>query len=139
MNATRTNAGKEPRAWAEFLNEVAQMIHELDPDHPVAVGNLGSGLAETYNQYAPAIDVFGMTAYMGQGGFGNSWNLARTKFDRPVLIIEYGCDAYAEGKGAGRSGAGGLPRGMPEGHRAEPGGRRTGRQLDRRDCFRVSR
>jgi hypothetical protein len=99
VNATRTNAGKEPQAWAEFLNEVAQMIHELDPDHPVAIGNLGSGLAETYNQYAPAVDVFGMTAYMGQGGFGNSWSIARTKFDRPVLIIEYGCDAFAEGKG----------------------------------------
>ena len=99
VNATRTNAGKETRAWAEFLNEVAQMIHELDPDHPVAIGNLGSGLAETYNQYAPAVDVFGMTAYMGQGGFGNSWSIARTKFDRPVLIIEYGCDAFAEGKG----------------------------------------
>ena len=99
VNATRTNAGSQPQAWAEFVNEVAEMIHELDPDHPVAIGNLGTGLAEHYNQYAPAVDVFGMTAYMGLGGFGNTWNEARAKFDRPVLIIEYGCDAYADGQG----------------------------------------
>ncbi len=99
VNATRTNAGKETRAWAEFLNEVAQMIHELDPDHPVAVGNLGTGLIEFYNRYAPAIDILGMNAYMGLGGFGNIWNDAKREFDRPVMITEYGCDAYAEGKG----------------------------------------
>jgi beta-galactosidase len=99
VNATRTNAGSQPQAWAEFVNEVAKMIHELDPDHPVAIGNLGSGLAEYYGRHAPAVDVFGMTAYMGLGGFGNTWNEARAKFDRPVLIIEYGCDAYADGQG----------------------------------------
>ena len=99
VNATRTNAGKEPKVWAEFLNEVATMIHEIDPDHPVAVGNLGSGLAEYYHQYAPALDVFGMNMYMGEGGFGNSWNDARKKFDRAVLVTEYGCDAYADGQG----------------------------------------
>lgn len=99
VNATRTNASSQPQAWAEFVNEVAQMIHELDPDHPVAIGNLGSGLAEYYDQYAPAVDLFGMTAYMGLGGFGNTWSEAQAKFDRPVMIIEYGCDAYAEGKG----------------------------------------
>ena len=99
VNATRTNAGSEPKAWAEFLNEVAEMIHELDPNHPVAIGNLGAGLAEYYNRHAPAIDIFGMNVYMGEGGFGNSWSDARTKFDRPVMITEYGCDAYADGKG----------------------------------------
>lgn len=99
VNATRTNAGSEPQAWAEFLNEVATMIHELDPDHPVAIGNLGAGLAEYYSRYAPTIDIFGMNVYMGDNGFGNSWQDARKKFDRPVLVTEYGCDAYADGRG----------------------------------------
>ncbi|MFH0879803.1 MAG: hypothetical protein V2A34_08835, partial [Lentisphaerota bacterium] len=84
---------------AEFVNELAEMIHELDPNHPVAIGNLGSGMAEEYRQYAPAIDIFGMNAYMGPNGFGGTWDEVRSKFDRPVLILEYGCDAYAEGRG----------------------------------------
>lgn len=99
VNATRTNAGSHPEAWAQFLNEVAAMIHELDPDHPVAIGNLGIGLAEHYRQHAPAIDIFGMNHYMGPNGFGNTWQEARAKFDRPVMVTEYGADAYSEGKG----------------------------------------
>ncbi|HBA83225.1 MAG TPA: hypothetical protein DCZ95_03935 [Verrucomicrobia bacterium] len=99
VNATRTNASKHPKEYAEFLNEVATMIHELDPNHPVAIGNLGSGMAEVYRKYAPAIDIFGANAYMGPTGFGELWIEIQTKFDRPVLITEYGCDAYAQDKG----------------------------------------
>lgn len=100
VNATRTNAGKHPREYAEFVNEVAEMIHELDPDRLVAIGNMETGLGEYYRQYAPAVDVFGINAYRGANGFGGLWREAREVFDRPVLILEYGCDAYAEGKGA---------------------------------------
>jgi len=100
VNATRTNAGKHPREYAEFVNEVAEMIHELDPDRLVAIGNMETGLGEYYRQYAPAVDVFGINAYRGANGFGGLWSEAREVFDRPVLILEYGCDAYAEGKGA---------------------------------------
>jgi len=99
INATRTNASAHPEAYASFLNEVAEMIHELDPNHPVAIGNLETGLAEHYARMAPAIDIFGINSYRGAGGFGGLFNEAQTKFDRPVLIIEYGCDAYAEGEG----------------------------------------
>ena len=99
INATRTNAGSQPEAYARFVNEVAEMIHELDPTRPVAIGNLGTGLGEYYAQFAPAIDIFSLNAYMGVTGFGNLWQEARAKFDRPVLIVEYGCDAYAQGRG----------------------------------------
>ena len=99
VNATRTNASAHPREYAEFVNEVAQMIHELDPDRLVAIGNLETGLGEFYAKHAPEVDVFGINAYRGANGFGALWREARAQFDRPVLIVEYGCDAYAEGKG----------------------------------------
>jgi len=99
VNATRTNADKCPRDYAKFLNEVAQMIHSLDPNHPVIVGNVELGLAEYYAKYAPELDVFGVNSYRGQDGFGNLWKEVASKFDRAVLITEYGCDAYREGKG----------------------------------------
>ncbi len=99
VNATRTNASAHPVKYAQFLQEVAQMIHELDPDHPVAVGNIETDLFEYYQQFAPAVDVLGINSYRGMHGFGNIWEDARSKFDRPVMITEYGCDAYSQEKG----------------------------------------
>lgn len=94
INATRTNAASHPRAYAEFLNEVAEMIHAIDPDHPVAVGNIQLGLIDDYNRYAPAIDILGVNSYLGAGGFGVMFAEVKRTFDRPVLITEYGADAY---------------------------------------------
>lgn len=99
VNATRTNASAEPIAYAEFVNEVAEMIHELDPERLVAIGNLETGLGEYYAVHAPAVDVFGINSYRGLGGFGTLWQEAQTLFDRPILVLEYGCDAYAQGSG----------------------------------------
>lgn len=104
VNATRTNAGSHPQAYAQFLQEVAQMIHFLDPNHPVAVGNIETDLLDYYQQLAPAIDVLGINSYRGSQGFGNLWEAIKAKFDRPVLITEYGADAYAEGKGPDEDG-----------------------------------
>ncbi len=96
VNATRTNAELYPERYAQFLNEVAAMIHELDPNHPVAVGNLGTGLMEYYDQYASEIDILGVNSYPGKSGFGTLWGDVKRKFDRPVLITEYGADVYDE-------------------------------------------
>lgn len=104
VNATRTNAGSHPEAYAKFVNEVAEMIHEIDPDHPVAIGNLETILAEVYGKNCPAVDIFGINAYRGEKGFGDLWDEVRQKFDRPVLITEYGCDAYYEGRGPDEDG-----------------------------------
>ncbi|RMH55651.1 MAG: hypothetical protein D6679_10910 [Candidatus Hydrogenedentota bacterium] len=98
-NATRTNAGAYPEAYARFVNEVAEMIHELDPNHPVAIGNLETYLTKEYNRFSPEIDVFGVNAYRGGKGFGDLFREIQRSFDRPVLVTEYGCDAYFEGRG----------------------------------------
>ncbi len=104
VNATRTNASVHPEAYARFLNEVAAMIHELDPDHPVAVGNIEFNLLDSYAKYAPALDIVGMNSYRGKEGFGSLWEDAKAMFDRPMLITEYGADAYFEGKGEDEDG-----------------------------------
>lgn len=99
VNATRTNAGRYPEAYASFLEETAKMIHEIDPDHPVAIGNLETNLLDVYAKSAPSIDIVGINSYRGAGGFGSLWQTVKRTFDRPVLITEYGCDAYHEGQG----------------------------------------
>lgn len=104
VNATRTNAGSRPEAYAAFLNEVAEMIHEMDPNHPVAVGNLETSSLDVYARLAPAIDLVGINAYRGSDGFGSLWQIARRLFDRPVFLAEYGCDAYFKDRGEDQAG-----------------------------------
>ncbi len=99
VNASRTQAGKQQKVYAEFLNEVAAMIHRMDPDHIVGVGNLGLGLANAYALYAPELDFIGANSYPGSNGFGALWIRAKFLIDRPILITEFGCDAYETAKG----------------------------------------
>jgi beta-glucuronidase len=94
VNATRTKAATQVKAYLSFVNEIAEMIHKLDPDHPVAVGNLDLINVDEHAQYAPAVDIFGANLYRGAGGFGVTWRTVQEAFDRPVLITEYGCDAW---------------------------------------------
>jgi beta-glucuronidase len=94
VNATRTQAGKQTEAYLKFVNEIAEMIHRLDPDHPVAVGNLDTIHLKEHAQFAPAVDIFGANSYLGANGFGSLWKNVQDIFDRPILITEYGCDAY---------------------------------------------
>ncbi len=94
VNATRTKAAGQVEAYLKFVNEVAEMIHLLDPDHPVAVGNLDALKLEEHAKHAPHVDIFGANSYRGNGGFGSLWKNIQQDFDRPVLITEYGCDAF---------------------------------------------
>ena len=94
VNATRTQAANQVEAYLGFVNEIADMIHELDPDHPVAVGNLHLTNLADHARHAPAVDIFGANVYPGELGFGDLWSRVKETWDRPVLITEYGCDAY---------------------------------------------
>lgn len=95
-----TNARKMPETFAKFVNSVAEWIHANDPDHPVAVCNATTRLLKYYKQHAPAIDIIGMNAYVGSYGFGSLWNRVKQDVGRPVLITEFGADAYDQQKDA---------------------------------------
>jgi beta-glucuronidase len=87
---THTNAQKYPEVYAKFVNEVAKMIHRLDPNHPVAICNGDLGILNYYVKFAPEIDIFGVNVYRGPHGFGDLWRTIKNKYNRPVLITEYG-------------------------------------------------
>lgn len=89
---TRTNCSQYPEAFARFVNQVARMIHALDPDHPVCLINGGAAFLKTYAAYAPAIDVLGVNAYPDAPDFGTLWDEVARKYDRPVIITEFGDD-----------------------------------------------
>jgi len=59
---------------------------------------------DAYAQFAPELDFVGVNSYRGSSGFGALWSEAKDLIDRPVLITEFGCDAYATDKGPDEEG-----------------------------------
>ena len=93
------NAGRYPKEYYAFVNELAEWIHREDPNHPVAIGNGDLLFLDVIAQAAPAIDVFGANAYRGWHGFGRTFFEAVQQWlDKPVVITEYGCPAYQRGQ-----------------------------------------
>ena len=97
---SKENAQREPEAYATLIGETVRMIHELDPDHPVAVcdGDDYNTLRQ-YAKYAPEIDVVAFNSYRGPYGFGTLWKGAKAILDRPIFISEFGMFAYNALKG----------------------------------------
>jgi len=81
------------RIYYSFINELAREIHRLDPNHPVVMGNGELMYLDIAKQYCPDIDIIGSVIYRGKT-FGNIFRGLRNTFDKPLLLIEFGCDAY---------------------------------------------
>ena len=92
------NAGQYPAVFYQFINELVEWIHEVDPKHPVVLGNGEVLFLDLIAQHAPALDVIGLNSYRGASGFSHTlWEDIRRVTGKPVLITEYGCPAYHEG------------------------------------------
>ncbi|MBF0297693.1 MAG: hypothetical protein HQK51_03175 [Oligoflexia bacterium] len=96
---TNSNAGVYLRQYITFLNEAAKLIHQLDPNHPVAISSWGDygnrdRLFKYYSELAPDIDIFGINVYHGNT-FGNIWKEITKYIDKPIFVAEYGADAFA--------------------------------------------
>lgn len=96
---SKTNAHDYPEDYALFVNEVAEMIHAMDPDHPVAVCHLNTQGLKELGEHAPAVDIYGTNVYSGAYSMGSIWQSVKRHFDRPILFTEMGSDAYATGRG----------------------------------------
>ena len=97
---SRCNAKDEPQTYAKLIGELVDMIHKLDPQHPVAVCEGDSfNTLKLYAKYAPQIDVIAYNSYRGKDGFGNLWKDVKQIMDRPVLISEFGTPAYNPSRG----------------------------------------
>ena len=90
-----SNADKKPRAYFEFVDEVARWIKSVDPDHPVAVSNGDTLFLDVFAQYAPNVDIFAANVYRGDYGFGSFWEQVFDATGKPAFITEFGCPAYA--------------------------------------------
>ncbi len=87
---THTNADKNPVAYAQFVNEVAEKIHQMDPNHPVVLVNGEVRFIDVYAKHAPAVDIIGINCYRSGSALGAVYQEIASKIDKPVLITEYG-------------------------------------------------
>jgi hypothetical protein len=86
---------KEMRAkiYYSFINDLANQIHKIDSNHPVALGNGELMGLEFAKDYCPDADLVACIIYRGKT-FGNLFKSLKATFDRPVLLSEFGADAY---------------------------------------------
>ncbi|RMH53969.1 MAG: hypothetical protein D6685_15220 [Bacteroidetes bacterium] len=97
------------RVW-NAINDIAEMIHEEDPHHPVMTVTAGLDVAEVQliMERAPAIDVYGINTYgelvggtrkfrhYGYEGPNVGTQLRRAGWDGPYVIAEWGPDGHWE-------------------------------------------
>lgn len=76
-----------------FLNDIAREIHQIDPDHPVVMGNGELACLDIAARFARDVDIVGCIIYRGKT-FGNIFKGLRNTFDKPLVLIEFGADAY---------------------------------------------
>jgi hypothetical protein len=91
LNKSYTNPG----VW-DAVNGVAEMIHELDPNHLVTtpIAGFKPGVIAEIRGRAPAIDFISFQLYGGL--FGLPDQNAETRFDEPFMVTEWGTIGYWE-------------------------------------------
>jgi beta-galactosidase/beta-glucuronidase len=84
---------EKARIYYSFVNELAKEIKKIDPNRPVVLGVGETSSLDLAKPVSPDIDVIGMIAYRGPT-FGNLFRQVKEKFDKPILMIEYGADSF---------------------------------------------
>lgn len=81
------------RIYYRFMNDLAKAIKEVDPDHPVVMGN--GELVSIYiaKEECPDIDILGGIVYQGKS-FGTYFDRLKRNFGKPNVFIEFGSDSF---------------------------------------------
>ena len=81
--------GSDIRIWKE-MNELAKIVKEEDPNHPVMTVIAGIGGSKVANviKYYPEIDILGVNAYASAPGVGGG--LVQQGWNKPFMLTEFG-------------------------------------------------
>ena len=78
----------ERAALAKFLEEMVQMVHKLDPGHPVIYTSADANDLPYIKQYVPSLDIFGMNIYGSITMSHSRWD--KSGINIPYCVTEYG-------------------------------------------------
>ncbi|MGJ8726477.1 MAG: glycoside hydrolase family 2 TIM barrel-domain containing protein [Roseibacillus sp.] len=76
-----------------LFNEIALEVKALDPDHPVGIVNGDLQYLDLIAELCPDIDFLGVNAYRGET-FSDLFTKVKATLNKPVILMETGCDAY---------------------------------------------
>ena len=76
-----------------LFGETARRIKEVDTLRPVAMANGDMGYLDLIVEHASDVDIFGMNTYRGTS-FTDAWDQMVQEWDRPILLTEFGADAW---------------------------------------------
>ncbi|MBR9919224.1 MAG: DUF4434 domain-containing protein [Bacteroidetes bacterium] len=83
------------KVW-NAINDIAKMVHEVDPNHPTMTVTAGLDVAEVQliKERAPHIDVYGINTYAGLIGIDRE--LRAFGWEGPYVITEWGPNGHWE-------------------------------------------
>ncbi|MBY8881216.1 discoidin domain-containing protein [Actinacidiphila acidipaludis] len=79
---------QERVAYAKFVEQVAQAIHAIDPDHPVTSTDAWTGAWPYYKQYTPSLDLYAVNSYGAVCNVRQDW--INGGYTRPYIVTESG-------------------------------------------------
>ena len=79
---------QERIAYAQYVEQVVQAIHAMDPNHPVTSTDAWVGAWPYYQQYTPDLDLLAVNAYGAIGGVKQAWHSGG--YTKPYIITEGG-------------------------------------------------
>lgn len=77
----------------KLFNEAAKEMKGVDNGHPIAICNGDLLFLEIIKDECKDIDILGINVYRGPS-FGDLFEKVQKEFDKPVLLSEFGADAY---------------------------------------------
>ncbi len=81
------------KIYYSFVNDIAKAVRKADPNHPIGLGNGELVGLDSAAKYCPDVDFVACIIYRGKT-FGNLFKSLRMTFDKPLLLAEFGADAY---------------------------------------------
>ena len=83
-----TKLEQERNAYAQFIDQVAQAIHAIDPSHPVTSTDAWTGAWVYYKANAPHLDLYAINAYGSACTIKQNWISGGYKV--PYIVTESG-------------------------------------------------
>ena len=82
----------------KHIQELAKMVHEIDPNHPTmtVIAEIGGDKVKQIHEYCPDLDVVGINSYAGCGSIAKRYVEAGGK--KPYVITEFGPPGVWEAK-----------------------------------------
>ncbi len=88
-NEMENSGNNTPQLW-KSIEDLAKMVHEIDPQHPVmtVIAEIGDKKVQKIHQYCPSIDAIGINTYGGGPSLAARYHAAGGK--KPFIITEFG-------------------------------------------------